>query len=139
MFVILAASGLLAAAQAGPVPGTGIIVDTDKTMAGQALALPPAPYRVVSTRVELAAGAAVPTHMHIWARYVYIERGEVELTLLDSGRTRTFRTGEVIVEPIGKWHSGRIVSDTVLVSVEQVPPGRCNTVRPPETGKSNDC
>lgn len=138
----LAAAALLAAAAAppaAPVPGTKLIVDTSTTLAGQALTAPSAPFRVVATRVELPAGAAVPTHMHIWARYVYVERGEVQLTLADSGATRTFKAGEMIVEPIGKWHSGKIVSDTILVSVEQVPPGRCNTVRPPEAGKSNDC
>jgi quercetin dioxygenase-like cupin family protein len=140
--MILAATGLLAAAAAptaAPAPGTKLIVDTGTTMAGQALSVPPAPLRVVATRVELPAGSAVPTHMHVWARYVYVERGEVQLTLLDSGTTRTFKAGEMIVEPIGKWHSGRIVSDTVLVSVEQVPPGRCNTIKPPEAGKAKDC
>ena len=141
MSMTLAAAAFLTAAapMAAPVPGTKLIVDTSTTMAGQALSLPPVPVRVVATRVELKAGSAVPAHMHLWARYVYVERGEVQLTLLDSGTTRTFRAGELIVEPIGKWHSGRIVSDTVLVAVEQVPPGRCNTVRPPETGKANDC
>ncbi|HEX8263697.1 MAG TPA: cupin domain-containing protein [Allosphingosinicella sp.] len=136
------AAALLAAAAAPapePAPGTKLIVDTGTTMAGQPLAVPASPFRVVATRVELPAGSAVPTHMHIWARYVYVERGEVQLTLADSGTSRTFRAGELIVEPIGKWHSGRIVSDTILVAVEQVPTARCNTVKPPEPGKSNDC
>ena len=142
MHMTLAASALLAAAAApaaAPVPGTKLIVDTGTTMAGQALSVPPAPLRVVATRVELKAGSAVPTHMHFWARYVYVERGEVQLTLADSGATRTFKAGEMIVEPIGKWHKGKIVGDTILVSVEQVPPGRCNTVRPPDAAQSNDC
>lgn len=138
----LAAFALLAAAAvppSAPVPGTKLIVDTSTTLAGQALSVPPTPLRVVATRVELKAGSLVPTHMHFWARYVYVERGEIQLILADSGAVRTFRAGELIVEPIGKWHSGKIVGDTVLVSVEQVPPGRCNTVRPPEAEKSNDC
>jgi quercetin dioxygenase-like cupin family protein len=143
MLMTLAATvALLAAAAApapGPAPGTKVIVDTSATMAGQALLLPPAPVRAVATRVELAAGSAVPTHMHIWARYVYVERGEVQLILTDSGAVRTFKAGELIVEPIGKWHSGKIVGDTVLIAIEQVPPGRCNTVRPPEAASSNDC
>jgi quercetin dioxygenase-like cupin family protein len=141
MSVTLAAFALLAAAAqgAGPVPGTKVIADTGATMAGQPLSLPSGPIRVVATRVELPAGSAVPTHLHNWARYVYVERGEVRLRLVDSGETRTFKAGELIVEPIGKWHEGRIVSDTVLVSVEQVPAGRCNTVKPPEPGKANDC
>lgn len=141
MSMTLVAASLLAAAApvAAPAPGTKLIVDTEKTMAGQPLVLPSAPHRVVATRVELAAGSAIPTHLHIWARYVYVERGEVQLTLVDSGMIRTFKAGELIVEPIGKWHSGKVVSETVLVAIEQVPPGRCNTIRPPEAGKSNDC
>lgn len=131
---------LLAAAPAPtPAPGTKLIVDTSTTMAGQALAVPAAPLRVVATRVELPAGSAVATHMHIWARYVYVESGEVQLTLAGSGTSRTFKAGELIVEPIGKWHSGRILKDTVLVAIEQVAAGRCNTVKPPEAGQSNDC
>lgn len=141
MSVTLAAFALLAAAAqaAAPLPGTKVVVDTEKTLAGQPLSLPSGPIRVVATRVELPAGSGVPTHLHLWARYVYVERGEVRLTLVDSGATRTFGAGELIVEPIGKWHEGRIVTDTVLVSIEQVPPGRCNTVKPPEAGKANDC
>ncbi len=129
-------AALLSAAQAAP---TTPIIDTDRTMADQPLALPPGPVRVVATRIVLPAGATIPTHMHFWPRYVYVESGEVQLTLAGSGATRTYRAGEMIVEPLGKWHSGRIVRDSVLIATEQVPPGRCNTVRPPATGASNDC
>jgi quercetin dioxygenase-like cupin family protein len=108
-------------------------------MAGQKLVVPPGPLKVVATRIVLPAGATIGTHMHLWARYVYVESGEVQLTLTGAGTTRTFKAGEMIVEPIGKWHSGRIVRDTVLVATEQVPPGRCNTIRPPAAGASNDC
>jgi quercetin dioxygenase-like cupin family protein len=130
------AAALLSAAP--PAPATSII-DTDRTMADQPLAVPSGPVRVVATRTVLPAGAMIPTHMHFWARYVYVESGEVQLTLTGSGATRTYRAGEMIVEPIGRWHSGRIVRDSVLVATEQVPPGRCNTVRPPASGSSNDC
>ena len=130
------AAALLAAA---PAPQTAPIVDTDKTMAGQPLVVPAGPVRVVATRIVLPAGATIGTHMHIWARYVYVESGEVELILTGAGTTRTFRAGEMIVEPIGKWHSGRIVSDTVLVATEQILPGRCNTIRPPTAGATGDC
>ena len=141
MTLAAATAFLIASAAPAPAPSPGAkpIADTGTTMDGQPLALPQAPVRVVATRVELPAGATVPTHMHIWARYVYVESGEVQLTLAGSGATRTFKAGEMIVEPIGKWHSGRIVRDTVLVAVEQVPPGRCNTIRPSEAGKANDC
>ena len=135
MLIILAAALFAAAPAPQPTP----IIETDETMAGQPLVLPAGPVRVVSTRIVLPAGATIGTHMHIWARYVYVESGEVELILAGAGTSKTFRAGEMIVEPIGKWHSGRIVKDSVLIATEQVPPGRCNTIRPPAAGASNDC
>ena len=137
MVIAFAAFFLAGSAPAPAPPAT--IIDTDETMAGQKLAVPAGPFRVVATRITLPAGAAIGTHMHLWARYVYVESGEVELTLTGAGTSRTYRAGEMIVEPIGKWHSGRIIRDTVLVATEQVPPGRCNTIRPPAEGASNDC
>ncbi|HEX6376430.1 MAG TPA: cupin domain-containing protein [Allosphingosinicella sp.] len=128
--------------QPAPPPKTQppqLIIDTTTTMAGQPLVVPEGPLEVVATRIVMSAGATIDTHMHFWARYVYVQSGEVKLTLLDSGETETFRAGQMIVEPLGKWHSGAIVSDTVLVAVEQVPPGRCNTVKPPAGDKANDC
>ncbi len=133
------AAVLLLAADPAPPPQTTPIIDTDKTMAGQPLVVPAAPLKVVATRIVLRAGSAIPAHMHFWARYVYVQSGEVQLVLAATGERRTFRTGEMIVEPIGKWHSGKIIADTILVSVEQVPPGRCNTVRPPDANQANDC
>ncbi|HEX8574585.1 MAG TPA: cupin domain-containing protein [Allosphingosinicella sp.] len=132
---------LLAASAPGPVPGpqTRLIIDTETTIAGQPVVVPQAPLQVVATRIGLKAGSTIGAHMHFWARYVYVESGEIELSLAGSQATRTFRAGELIVEPIGKWHSGRVVGDTVLIAIEQVPPGRCNTVRPPAAGNSNDC
>jgi quercetin dioxygenase-like cupin family protein len=140
MSITLAAALLAAPAVSGPAPAQTVsIIDTRTTMAGQPLVVPEGPLEAVGTRTVLAAGAAIPTHMHFWARYVYVQSGEVQLTLVDSGKTRTFRTGEIIVEPIGKWHSGKIVGDTILVAIEQVPPGRCNTVKPPAANGANDC
>lgn len=137
MSIAFAAVLLFAAAPAPPPPAT--IIDADETMAGQKLVVPPGPPRVVATRIVLPAGATIGTHMHLWARYVYVESGEVQLTLTGAGTTRTFRAGEMIVKPIGKWHSGKIVRDTVPVATEQVPPGRCNTVKPPVAGRAKDC
>ena len=77
--------------------------------------------------------------MPLWARYGYVESGEVQLTLAGAGTTRTYKAREMIVEPIGKWQSGRIVSGTALVATGQVPPGRCNTIRPPAAGGAGCC
>ncbi|HYE26745.1 MAG TPA: cupin domain-containing protein [Allosphingosinicella sp.] len=115
------------------------VVETQKTMAGQPLVAPPGPMEVVATTIVMRAGQNIDMHMHFWPRYVYVQSGQVEVTLLDSGPPKRFNAGSMIVEPIGKWHSGRIIQDAVLVAVEQVPPGRCNTVKPPVPGKTNDC
>jgi quercetin dioxygenase-like cupin family protein len=140
MSIIFVAAFLAAAAPSGPAPAqTTSIIDTGTTMAGQPLVVPDGPLQAVGTKTVLPATAAIPAHMHLWARYVYVQSGEVQLTLIGSGETRTFKAGEIIVEPIGKWHSGKIVRDTVLIAIEQVPPGRCNTVRPPAANSANDC
>jgi quercetin dioxygenase-like cupin family protein len=142
MQMTLAAAAAFLAATAPssvPAPRTTLIIDTNTTMAGQPLVLPPSPAQVVATRIFMPAKSTIGTHMHFWPRYVYVESGEVRLTLTDSGATQTFKAGEMIVEPIGKWHSGEIVGDTVLLATEQVPPGRCNTVKPPAATSAGDC
>jgi quercetin dioxygenase-like cupin family protein len=122
-----------------PVPVPKVIIETATTMAQQPLLLPQGPVQVSATRIVMATGAGVGTHMHFWARYVYVESGEVEVTLTDSGTTSKFITGQMIVEPIGKWHSVKALADSVLIAVEQIPPWRCNTVKPPAQGQPNDC
>jgi quercetin dioxygenase-like cupin family protein len=137
------ASIFLLLAAAGPVPPSApqvsSIIQTGTTMDGQPLVLPPGPAQVAATRIVVPAGAGVGTHMHFWGRYVYVESGQVEVTLADSGATRRFAAGEMIVEPIGKWHSVKAIADSVLIAVEQVPAGRCNTVKPPAQAQPNDC
>jgi quercetin dioxygenase-like cupin family protein len=71
---IAIAAALLSAAPAPPPPAA--IIDSDRTMAGQPLVVPPGPLRVVATRIVLPAGATIGTHLHFWARYVYVESGE---------------------------------------------------------------
>jgi quercetin dioxygenase-like cupin family protein len=130
---LAAAAALLVAAAAADRASAQatVVVDTHKTLAGQPLAVPAGPLEVYSERIVAPAKTVIGTHLHLWARYVYVESGEVQVTLLDSGRIQKFTAGQMIVEPIGKWHSGLVTRDAVLISVEQVPPGRCNTIKPP--------
>ncbi|REG22622.1 hypothetical protein ATI61_119152 [Archangium gephyra] len=127
-----------AAEQPKAAPSTPI-VDTMKTMAGQPIEVPEGPVGVVADRIVLPKGTPIGTHMHFWARYVYVQSGEVVVTLADTNTSTTFRAGQMIVEPLGKWHSVLVTQEAVLISVEQVPPGRCNTVKPPDATGPNDC
>jgi quercetin dioxygenase-like cupin family protein len=109
-----------------------------RTIAGQPLVAPPGPMEVTTTRIAFPAQTAIPMHMHFWPRYVYVESGEVRVTVLDSGDPRTFKAGQLIVEPLQKWHSVVVAKGTVLIAVEQVPPGGCNTIKPPAPDSPND-
>jgi quercetin dioxygenase-like cupin family protein len=132
-----AALGAFAAAAAALAqtskPVTAKILETQKTVAGQPLEAPAGQLEAIATTVDLADDAEIPVHMHFWPRYVYVQEGELELTLLDSGRVLKFRKGQMIVEPLRLWHKGRVTKGPArLLSVEQVPPGQANTVPPPD-------
>lgn len=135
----LAMAAALLAAPGAATSQVTIIAETQKTVSGQPLHAPPGAMALVATRIVLAKGAAIDPHMHLWPRYVYVESGEVRLTLLGTATSQTFTDRQMIVEPIGKWHSGVVTRDAVLIAIEQVPPGRCNTIKPPVQGKANDC
>ena len=136
--ILLVAPLAPGSAQTKPSPVTEII-STQKTMAGQPIDVPDGPVQVIADRIVLPKGAVIGTHMHFWARYVYVQSGEVTVTIADTNKSTKFTAGQMIVEPLGKWHSGLVTQDAVLISVEQVPPGRCNTIKPPAPGGQNDC
>jgi quercetin dioxygenase-like cupin family protein len=117
----------LAAAPPPPNP-----FESGRTMAGQALEVPEGPLQVNVASSVFQAGDVIPTHLHFWSRYVFVQSGTVEVTLIDQGITQTFTAGQVIVEPIGLWHKGRIIAGPAnLIYMEQVPPGRVNKIEPP--------
>ena len=124
---VLFASTTVSAAAPPPNP-----FESDRTMADQPLTVPEGPLQVNVQSTVLQAGDKIPVHMHFWPRYVYVQSGTVEVTLIDSKVTQQFGKGDVIVEPIGLWHKGVAIAGPVtLVSVEQVPPGRVNKIEPP--------
>jgi quercetin dioxygenase-like cupin family protein len=116
-----------------------IAISSDETMAGQPLVAPSGAMEMLATRNVVPAGTVIGVHMHFWPRYVFVESGEVQVKMIDGGAAITFKAGEMIVEPLQKWHSGLVTKKAVLIAVEQVPPGRCNTIKPPAAGASNDC
>ena len=115
-----------------PVP-TEIVrtpmLDTGETMSGQPIALPQGPVALVVTRTDMPGGGAIPLHRHPWPRYVYIEKGWIEMVNRDADISRAYGPGDVIVEPVGQWHEGRALSDPVsMIAFDQAPPGANNMV-----------
>jgi quercetin dioxygenase-like cupin family protein len=116
-------------AQGAPPPNP---FQGQQTMAGQALQVPDGPLQVNVSSAVLPDHAVIGTHMHFWSRYVYVQTGTVQVTLIDKGITQTFGPNSVIVEPIGLWHCGVVVDGpATLITVEQVPPGRENKIELP--------
>jgi len=126
-----AVAGLVVAAVA-PCGASGqVSTYATETMIGQRLVAPSGPMEVHVTRDEVPSGTVIATHMHFWPRYVLVESGVVQVTLLDGGAMQTFTAGQTIVEPLQKWHSGLVTKKAVRIAVEQAPPGGCNTIHPP--------
>ena len=114
------------AAEPAPAPAQARY---DETMSGQPLTRPPTPFQLVVTRLELDPGHVIPCHRHTYPRYVYVQQGSLRVTNRDVGRVYNFSAGQTAVESIGQWHEGLVTSTgrTILVAMEQVPPGGDNS------------
>ena len=117
-----------AAAPAAPVSTP--ILETTETMSGQPIALPQGAVALAASRTDIPAGGRVPVHKHLWPRFVYVEKGWIELVNHDAGITRAYGPGDVVVEPVGQWHEGRAMGgDPVrLIAYDTAPPGKRNVV-----------
>ena len=105
------------------------MLSTTATMSDQPIALPQGPVALVVTRTDMPSGAAIPLHRHPWPRYVYVEKGWIEMVNVDAGITRAYGPGDVIGEPVDQWHEGRAFSDPVsMIAFDQAPPGESNMV-----------
>jgi quercetin dioxygenase-like cupin family protein len=106
----------------GPVVSSQIL-STIVTAADQPIVLPQGPVRLIVTRIEIAPGAALPVHKHPYQRYAYVLSGNLTVTQTDTGASNDYKPGEVVVEMVDRWHSGRSTgTDPVrLIVFDQVP------------------
>jgi quercetin dioxygenase-like cupin family protein len=100
-----------------------------ETTAGQPITLPSGPVRLVVSQYVIPAGSILPVHRHPYARYGYVQAGRLKVTNIQSGVTKVFGPGDVIVEMIDIWHSATPVgAETVrLLVFDQLPPGAVAT------------
>ena len=128
--LILASAAAAGSPAPAQLPATTPIVRTETTVTGQPLRVPPSPFELVVSRVELPAGGTVPVHQHPWQRYVYVEAGAIRVTNHDTGTISDFTAGQMIVEAVGQWHEGRVTSPgpARLIVIDQAPPGTSNSI-----------
>lgn len=114
--------------------GTPVVVtplmSTTETASGEPIVLPQKDAQVVVSMFEIAAGASLPAHKHPFPRYAYVLAGTLQVTNLETGKVDTYKTGDFIVEMVGRWHQGANVgSDPVrLLVIDQVEKGQQNTI-----------
>jgi len=70
---------------------------------------------VTVLHAKLAAGAILPEHAHYNEQVVNVIAGELELTV--EGETHNLVPGKVMVLPPNVPHSGRVISDCLVIDV----------------------
>ena len=105
------------------------VIDTDKTVLGQPLALPHHEPRVIVTVLEIAPGASLPRHMHPFQRYAFVLDGELTVTF-DGGKQFHYHAGNFIVEAVDTWHFGANPGKVPvrLLVIDQVEDSQSNTI-----------
>jgi|SRR5829696_631463 len=133
--IALAALVFTTAGAAGQdVPTTAVevkeILSTTLTAGGQPLVLPTGTVRLIASTYIIPKDAVLPVHKHPFARYAYVLAGRLTVTDAENGREFAYGEGDVIVELIGRWHSGRNTGDEPvrLLVIDQMPDGEKSTI-----------
>ena len=116
-----------------PTAANTLIVRTAKTLSGQPLRLPQGKAELVASAVDIPGGGQTTIHRHPWSRFVYVERGPLRITNLDTGTVDELQTGQVFAEVVAQWHQGRATGPhgARVVVLDLVPPGATNMVMRP--------
>ena len=92
--------------------------------------LPTGSVRMIASTYVIAAGAELPVHKHPFSRYAYVLAGRLTVTDAETGREFAYKEGDIVVELVDRWHSGRNAgTDAVrLLVIDQVPDGEKSTI-----------
>ena len=88
------------------------VTKADHTIAGQPIIFPQKDGEVTVTTIEFPPGAVLPIHKHPYPRIGYVLAGTLSITNEETGKTDTFKAGEVFVEAVNVWHHGKNLGDT---------------------------
>ena len=100
------------------------------TTSGAPIHMPEGPLQIVVSRYRIGARAALPIHKHPFPRYGYVLSGALLVTNAETQRSTLFRTGEMIIEDVGTWHSARNLQAKPidLLVIDFVKPDEANVI-----------
>jgi quercetin dioxygenase-like cupin family protein len=106
------------------------LLSTTTTSAGQKIVLPQNDPELIASIFETRRGAHLQEHEHPYPRYGYILSGSLRVTDSETGRSKTYRTGDFVLEMVGRWHTGANEGKepTRLLVIDIVEKGHTNTV-----------
>src|SRR6185437_575937 len=98
------------------------ISKTDVTSSGQPIVLPRGHVKVITSTYKIPPGAKLPVHKHNYPRYGYMLSGQLRITNIKTGKSKTFNPGDFIIESLGKWHKAESIgtAPVKLVVIDQV-------------------
>ncbi len=106
------------------------VLSSTVTASGQPIVLPQKDVQVLVSMYQIAPGAIMPVHKHPYPRYGYVLAGTLKVTDTQTGESKIYRSGDFIIETIGRWHQGANIGSTPakLLVIDQVEKGQINTV-----------
>jgi quercetin dioxygenase-like cupin family protein len=108
LIYLSAAFMLLASPLKASEPDTVVtpLLSTSVTASGQPIVLPQNNPQVLVSIYEIAPGAVLPEHKHIYLRYGYVLAGTLRVTYTETGKSDIYGPGDFILETIERWHQG---------------------------------
>jgi quercetin dioxygenase-like cupin family protein len=106
------------------------VLSTSVTADGQPITLPQKNAQVLVSIYQIAPGVTLPAHKHAYPRYAYVLAGTLRVTDTETGRSTIYKSGNFIVEMVGRWHRGvNIGAEPLkLLVIDQVEKGQSHTI-----------
>jgi quercetin dioxygenase-like cupin family protein len=106
------------------------VLSSTVTASGQPIVLPQKDVQVLVSMYQIAPGAMLPVHKHPYPRYGYVLAGTLKVTDTQTGESKIYRSGDFIIEAIGRWHQGANIGSTParLLVIDQVEKGQSNLI-----------
>ena len=111
-------------------PVISALVKSTKTVIGQPLAFPQSSAEITAVLVTLPAGGPqLRVHKHPHQRIAYVLEGTLSVER-ESGETRQYTAGSILIEMRDEWHRAGIVGTTSvkLLVIDITPQGEQNTI-----------
>ncbi len=108
------------------------VLTTLTTASGQPIILPEGRARLIVSTYEVAPGARLPVHRHLYPRYAYVLDGQLRVTEVKPHRKFDYKKGDFAVEMVGPEHFGENIGKTPLrlLVIDIVPRNVNNNTRP---------